>query len=458
MTARAHLTKGIVRTVSGGPASGQVRVLVAGGTEDIGVPIYSGPTGSSTRSNPFTFSNGVIDFYLEDAMRVKLVVTPAGGTAQTFDDVDVINVEEFARLDGAVFTGPIEAPGVAVFGPTNKPAADVPSSYPLGLSSHHTTTGTAAGWPANELMVVTSRRTEFRIVQFAVARTTGNVWVRSAASADEWGDFMQLAGSDGADFTGPVTGTSISVQLPDGKLASALPDTYPAGLSTVRVTAEAGWPSTNGGVLTFGTRDTGGIKVQIFYSANGTSQTRVGTSNAWTPFVVDAVDPSTDDDPSTIALRSGSGDLTARLFRSTYTGGAGSSADVAFILAQREQGDGDNYARPMPLATLKTALAVPSTVTGTYTGDGTADRTISLGFTPKMVFLSGGGGHASQSGPGTGASLNGMTRDTGGGIVVQNTRQWRPEIVSGGFRIGVSGANALHTNASGDTYTYTAIG
>jgi hypothetical protein len=43
----------------------------------------------TTFPNPFTDSDGVIDFYLATAKRVDIVVTPSGGSAITFANVDV---------------------------------------------------------------------------------------------------------------------------------------------------------------------------------------------------------------------------------------------------------------------------------------------------------------------------------------------------------------------------------
>ncbi|MCC5465533.1 gp53-like domain-containing protein [Pelosinus baikalensis] len=70
--------------------------------------------------------------------------------------------------------------------------------------------------------------------------------------------------------------------------------------------------------------------------------------------------PTTTSTASTVVLRDGSNDITTRLFRTEYTAGGG---NCAYILGQNAIGSGvDNYARPIPLATLKAALGVTSIV------------------------------------------------------------------------------------------------
>ncbi len=86
---RAHLTKQVIRKVSGTPSDGACEVFIAGTATDLPDTIYSADTGAGSRTNPFNFTNGVVDFFLDRAQRVKLVITPTGGSAQTFDNVDV---------------------------------------------------------------------------------------------------------------------------------------------------------------------------------------------------------------------------------------------------------------------------------------------------------------------------------------------------------------------------------
>lgn len=61
---------------------------------------------------------------------------------------------------------------------------------------------------------------------------------------------------------------------------------------------------------------------------------------------------------SSVVQRDGSGDITTRLFRTEYPSGGGTGA---YFLTQNAIGSGaDNYARPMPLATVQSTLGIGS--------------------------------------------------------------------------------------------------
>lgn len=86
---RAHFTKQVIRKVSGAPADGSVQVYLAGTNTVLDQTIYSADSGVGTRANPFDFTDGVVDFFLDRPARIKLVITPTGGVAQTHDYLDV---------------------------------------------------------------------------------------------------------------------------------------------------------------------------------------------------------------------------------------------------------------------------------------------------------------------------------------------------------------------------------
>lgn len=99
--ARAHLYKPIVTTAGDIVAPVNVRVLNPGGVELLtngdGSPavVYSGPTGEAAYVNGppsyLTFTDGIIDFYLDRPQRVRLGVTPSGQNEFFLDDVDVLS-------------------------------------------------------------------------------------------------------------------------------------------------------------------------------------------------------------------------------------------------------------------------------------------------------------------------------------------------------------------------------
>jgi hypothetical protein len=88
--ARAHFYK-VVQDAQGNLVQDiSVRVLNPGTDTPISQTLYQDDDPDVAEfANPFTDSDGVIDFYLSDALRVDVEVTPNGGTAILFEDVDV---------------------------------------------------------------------------------------------------------------------------------------------------------------------------------------------------------------------------------------------------------------------------------------------------------------------------------------------------------------------------------
>lgn len=84
-------------------------------------------------------------------------------------------------------------------------------------------------------------------------------------------------------------------------------------------------------------------------------------------------------------------------------------------------------------------------VMGSYTGDGTASRLISLGFTPRAVVLSKDTGETYRY------------PNTSGGLALADMPMAGEalEIVSGGFRVKFSGSS--YTNHNGAVFYYLAV-
>jgi len=123
---RAHFTKAVIRRVSGAPADGSVAVHENGTLTPIAQLLYTSDTGTATLPNPFTFAQGQIDFYLDKPQRVRVVVTPSGSAAQTFDDVDV---DEPANLS-ARFLYDVMTPGVMTSGVERRSVLGLETGYP----------------------------------------------------------------------------------------------------------------------------------------------------------------------------------------------------------------------------------------------------------------------------------------------------------------------------------------
>lgn len=120
----------------------------------------------------------------------------------------------------------------------------------------------------------------------------------------------------------------------------------------------------------------------------------------------------------------------------------------------RTEFNGDNTKLDIVLAEISAALS--KIVTGTYTGNGAASRTISLGFTPRAIYV------CSESGTvydGNGNYYYGglaLTGHPAQGEAGPNT----VEIASGGFKVNYSISNTkarVMTNAAGYVFYYIAL-
>lgn len=135
------------------------------------------------------------------------------------------------------------------------------------------------------------------------------------------------------------------------------------------------------------------------------------------------------------------------------------SRDAAVTAEQvsRQNADSVEYkARTAAIATLTASKA--EIVTGVYTGDGAAERTIELGFQPKAVLLIQDHGKTYVNWSNSDAAYGGLflpghpLKCSPGGA---GTPTEAAEIVSTGFLIRCGGYS--HTNDNGDVYHYLAV-
>lgn len=95
--------------------------------------------------------------------------------------------------------------------------------------------------------------------------------------------------------------------------------------------------------------------------------------------------------------------------------------------------------------------------TGTYTGDGQADRTISLGFTPKLVLVIDQDGRLRQ----TNDSYGGLTVPGVPALYTYGSNGYEAvAVVEGGFRVHNKAAVSslwVRTNSTGQNYCYLAV-
>ena len=102
----------------------------------------------------------------------------------------------------------------------------------------------------------------------------------------------------------------------------------------------------------------------------------------------------------------------------------------------------------------------PELVSGSYTGDGTASRTIPLDFTPKALYLCTETGQAYDSSNGSSTSYGGLVLPGGAVAVREHTVA---EIVEGGLQVGHwhedtgSFYRTYSGNAANTVYRYLAV-
>jgi hypothetical protein len=91
MSTRAHFLKTLVDSQGNVQPGCVVKVLVPLSATPISGTLWTdNTTTTSSLTNPFVTSDGVVSFYLDTPQRVRLSVTPPGGTEVFFEDLDVI--------------------------------------------------------------------------------------------------------------------------------------------------------------------------------------------------------------------------------------------------------------------------------------------------------------------------------------------------------------------------------
>jgi hypothetical protein len=91
MPTRAHFLKNLVDSQGNIQPGCIVRVLAPLSTTPISDTLWTdNTTTTSSLTNPFVTSDGMVSFYLDTPQRVRLSVTPPGGTEVFFEDLDVI--------------------------------------------------------------------------------------------------------------------------------------------------------------------------------------------------------------------------------------------------------------------------------------------------------------------------------------------------------------------------------
>ncbi|MFE0490194.1 hypothetical protein [Streptomyces griseoaurantiacus] len=109
--ARAHVMRPITGENGDLLYGAQVTVRESGMSVKVAQPLYAGPTGSQTLTNPYVSASGVIDFWLEQPQRVSVLVE-ADGHSDILVYLDAAPPpEETARTDSPLLIVGEQAPG-----------------------------------------------------------------------------------------------------------------------------------------------------------------------------------------------------------------------------------------------------------------------------------------------------------------------------------------------------------
>jgi hypothetical protein len=98
---RAHFNRALQDLQGNQVPTATVRLLVPGTTTTYGQTIYAEATGGTTHTNPWTVTDGEVDFYLDAPDRVRIGVQVGTGPEEFWDDVDVVAVNSDSTHPGA---------------------------------------------------------------------------------------------------------------------------------------------------------------------------------------------------------------------------------------------------------------------------------------------------------------------------------------------------------------------
>lgn len=98
---RAHFNRALLDLQGNQVPTATVRLLAPGTTTTYGQTIYTEATGGTTYTNPWTVTNGEIDFYLDAPDRVRIGVKVGSDPEEFWDNVDVVAVNSDSTHPGS---------------------------------------------------------------------------------------------------------------------------------------------------------------------------------------------------------------------------------------------------------------------------------------------------------------------------------------------------------------------
>ncbi|MFJ4902845.1 hypothetical protein [Streptomyces sp. NPDC088727] len=147
---RAHFNRPLIDMMGNQVVEAVVRLLVSGSTtERISDIVYSEATGGLTRTNPWTITNGEIDFFLDSPSRLQIGLTVGTGQEEFWDSVDVLAVaSESTHLgvgaDSTSIGGGASATGVGSMALGSGALADADMATAIGYQASAVQAGSTA--------------------------------------------------------------------------------------------------------------------------------------------------------------------------------------------------------------------------------------------------------------------------------------------------------------------------
>lgn len=98
---RAHFTRPVTDDQGNVLPNAQISVFNPASTTLIGPVLYTSDTGSGVLTNPYISATGLIDFYLDNPVRVRIGIVQGGLPMQYYEDVDVLAAGSDSQHTGA---------------------------------------------------------------------------------------------------------------------------------------------------------------------------------------------------------------------------------------------------------------------------------------------------------------------------------------------------------------------
>jgi hypothetical protein len=216
--------------------------------------VLQGTPGASPTPPALTQTDAVYELLLADvAVPAAAGVIVAGNVtdrrvlvrnlSQADMDAEVARANAaYVAKTGSTMTGTltIDGKGVRPVLAPDKPAADAPSTYPLGFSQFYLSAGLAAGWPVDLAIVTTYKEADLRIVQHVSEKFGKSFYIRGANGDGTGWDAGGFRALHNRVFTQSIDFPSIPANSSTVVDVTATADSFPAGTALALLGVNSG--------------------------------------------------------------------------------------------------------------------------------------------------------------------------------------------------------------------------